>query len=565
MYIFRDEDILDLGFRQKVIREIAGAENQRRKQRGERRHELARDKTVEHVIARLESQGFSDDTVSEMRARAANVSIYKKIVKKKSRAYSAGVDRTVNNEAGEANQASTKVVQGLAKELKVNQVFRKGDEAREIHRNALVYCHPIPVATVATPDGQKSRWSMTARILHAHQFDVIPLAWDKERAGCIILSDFPAGTESMTSGRGALGYRDGNEGASNGDGVDQTIADSREDSGAGHPAFIWWTRSFHFTTDKNGAIITGTMHGDGMNPIKRMPFVELAKDQDGEYWGEGGDDLTEAAILINLLITDLASILSNQGYGQPVLIEEANTGSSQNAQKEEVPIGPRELIRIKVPQGSSVGDYKLVSTDVPADSWIKLIELYVALTLTTNNLSPRNISGKLDAVNIASGIAKMIDESESTEDLTEAQQYYAEKESEFWEIVFAWLDVLKGTERLDDALAKATSPPDGFQITPYYKQQGVVLSEQEKLDLIKKRKEIGLTLFKDLIQLDDANLTDEQALKLLEEILAERAKIRKADPTLLAAESSTTTIESDMDEAMGGEKPPATNNKPEAK
>lgn len=535
MFIFKDEDVLSLAFRQKIIREISGQENLDRKNAAIRRYEMFRDKTVDHVMKRLQDQGFKQDTLEQMRARAANVSILKKITKKKARSYVAGVDRKVVSKDGQELPEATKTIQMLAEHLKVTQVFRRGDEARELHKNALVYCHPIPVDRVATPDGLMHKWDMTARVLFAHQFDVIPLAHDKERAGCVILSDYPAGLKALGQGPGALGFVEKPDGSPGGDGQDQNIANSREDAGAGAAHFVWWTRAYHFTTDKDGKIVKGEQLGDGSNPIKQLPFVELAKDQDGEYWGDGGDDLTEAAILINLLLTDFASILSAQGYGQPVLIQGSTSG--KDAQKEEVVTGPHNLIRVTVDDNGN-GDYKLVSTDPHPDAWIRLIEVYVALTLTTNNLSPRNISGKLDANTVASGVAKMFDESESTEDLTEAQGYFACKEDHFWEILAAWIAALKPTERLEEELANAAPIPLEAEVVARFKQQGVVLSEQEKLDLIKKRKEVGLTLLKDLIKMDNPNLSDEEAQQLLQKILEERVKIKAQDPSILSSDSA---------------------------
>lgn len=563
MFIFKDEDVLDPNFRVKIIREIMGEENLRRKVQSVKRYEMFRDKTVDHVMNRLRDQGFLKDTIDQMRARASNISILKKIVKKKARSYVSGVDRKAVDKAGKDLPDVTKSVEKLAEILKVTQVFRRADEARELNRNALIYCHPIPTAQVQTPDGVMNRWTMTTRVLQAHQFDAIPSAHNRELAGCIILSDYPAGLQAMMQGRGALGYRSPPEGGSGGDGRDQEIANSRSDAGAGdRPGdvkFIWWTSSYHFTTDKDGKIVAGQQAMDLTNPIKRMPFVHVAKEQDGEFWADGGDDLSEGAILINLLLTDFAGIMSAQGWGQPVLIEEAASGQDQ---PEEVETGPHNLIRLRVKQGSSITpDYKLVSTDPHPDAWLRLIEVYVALLLTTNNLSPRNISGKLDVANLASGVAKMIDESESTEDITEAQAYFSCKEEEFWDVVQAWLAVLTPTDRLDDELAEITGIPADVEINTRFKQAGAVLSEDEKLSLILKKKQIGLTLFQDLLKLENPNLSDEEALELLGKIIEQRLSIQKQDPTLLSGAVSATIREMagpDGAEVAGGSAPNGT-------
>lgn len=546
-YIFRDEDVLSEGFRMKIIREIKSVENMKRKATMLKRFDLFRDQTLDHVMKRLQDQGFKKDTIEQLRARGSNISILKKIIKKKARAYVAGVDRDLpGQQDGTTEEQGTKGVEQVAELLNVTQVFRRADEYRELLKNCLVYCHPIPTDEVATPDGARNIWGLTTRILGAHQFDVIPSAADRECAGAVILSDYPAGLFALSSERGAKGFRDGAEGSTQGDGVDQTIANSPADAGAGGERYIWWTRKYHFTTNGDGKILPGLQQPDLANLIKTMPFVDLAKDRDGNYWGQGGDDLTEGAILVNLLLTDFAGILSAQGWGQPVL-----TGNFEKDNPDEVETGPHNLIRLYQKEGQPTPKYELVSTDPNSDAWMRMVEVYIALLLTTNNLSPRNISGKLDAASVASGIAKMIDESESTEDITEAQQYYARKEQDFWEIVARWLDVLRPTDRLTPEL-KTVPAFAGKKVNVRFKQQSTVLSDDEKLNLIKKRKEIGLTLIQDLIKMDDPHLSDQEALDKLAKILEQRAQIRAKDPTLLAAESSTTTVESDMQPGQGG-------------
>lgn len=563
-FIFQDEDVLNREFRVKIIKEITSPENVNRKKISSRRHQIFRDKTLEHVLQRLKDQGFKDSTITQMRARGSNISIYKKVIKKKARAYVSGVERTVRTKDGKIDDVATKDVQIMAELLNVTQAFRRGDEFREMTKNALLYCYPQAVSV--DPNTSLKIWTLATRVLMAHQFDAIPDAQNHEVARCIILSDYPAGLQEISQDRGVNGYRDPQEGTSGGDGFNQVIANSPSDQGAGAMRFVWWTGKFHFTTDGNGEYVRGMQMDDGRNLVGMLPFVDLFKDQDGEFWGQGGDDLTEGAILVNTLLTDMAGILSAQGWGQPVLTELARKGSEGGAPPE-VEVGPHNLIRLPIDENGNAGKFELVSTDPHTEEWLKAVEVYVALLLTTNNLSPRNISGKLDANNVASGIAKMIDEAESTEDLSEAQQYFARKEQTFWTIANRWLDALRPTGRLIEPL-KAVKPFGGELVNATFKQQGTVLSDAERQDLIKKRKEVGLTLMQELIKMDKPNLTDKEALEYLEQVLTQRKEIQAKDPTLLAAESSTTTVKTDQEiPGQGGGSPPPkpASGKPEAK
>lgn len=522
MQIFNEDQVLDLAFRANVLKEIEGKENQDRKKESLRRYNIFRDKTKPYVLEQLRKQGFKPGTIAQMEPRAANISICKKIVKKKARTYGVGVDRTLPND-----QEGTKAIQALSDYLGATQEFKKSDEYRQLSKNAALYVHPIVTGT--TPDG-KNIYGLTVRTLHSHQYDVIPDSQDHEIPRCFILSDFPAGNRQLGF-HGTYSDSDGTRYAggstyseARGDGVDQTIADSPSDSGAKDRAYVWWTKKYHFTTDSKGNFIQALTPENGSNPIKDIPLINVSMDQDGEFWAQGGEDVIDGSILINVLLTDTAAILNQQGWGQPVM-----TGQEL---KGEIVTGPHNVIELKVAEGSTVAPkYEIVSADPNTNNWIRLIELYLALMLTTNNLSPRSMQGSLESSSIASGLAKMIDESESTEDIGDAQGYYQLKEVDFWKIVAKWLDVYRETERLEPVL-QAIKAFDGSKVNAKFKAQGIVLSEIEKVDLLQKRKDLGINSMVELIKMDDPSLSDEEAEKKLLAIVQEQIKIK-----LLSGES----------------------------
>lgn len=529
--IFRDEDVLNEMFRYSIIKEIEGHENRKRKAVAYRRFEILRDKTKKYVMERLRDQGFSDDTLRVMEARASNISVAKKIVKKKARTYNSGVDRNIPGD-----EAGTLAVQELADILGVNDQFKKGDEYMQLSRNAAVYPHPvIDHFGENFEGGQRPIYSLTVRTLHPHSYDVIPDGQNRERARCFILSDFPAGDgynycgamEYVPGGRG--GHRYNGEG----DGMDQVIADTPSDDGANGKHYIWWTSKYHFTTDRFGKIILQKSPLDLQNPIGLLPPVNLAKDQDGSFWGEGGDDIIDGAILANIFLTDAASILNMQGWGQPVMI-------GNNLKDKEYKVGPQNVLELSTnPGDDSKPDFKIVSTDPHTDAWLRILEVYIALLLTTNNLSPRNIQGKLEASSISSGIAKMVDESESTEDINESQGYFIKREREFWVRVQKWLEVFRSAESLVPELE--TLPDfDGSEVNVRFKSQGVVLSEKEKLEIIELRKKLGINTMIELLKIDDPSLSDKEAEVKLRNIAKDQlikmatdeaeAEMNKEDP-----------------------------------
>jgi hypothetical protein len=512
--MFRDEEILNEDFRYAIIREIEGPENTARKAERFQRFQVFMDMTDRYVMNRLKAQGFEESTIEVMRQRRANISICKKIIKKKSRAYNAGVDRNVPGD-----DVATEAVRELSDYLGVTQAFKEADEYRNLSRNALIFPHPIIDGYADNFEGgTRPIYGMTTRVFSPHAYDIIPDSQNRERARCVILSEWPGGRQYAGAvpmeyaGGGRGGYVNSNYG---GDGVDQRIANSLTDIGAGKKQYIWWTAKYHFTTDCYGKIVTDPMKtpADLMNPIQMLPQLTIAMEQKGNYWGNGGDDVIDGSVLINVLLTDAAAILNLQGWGQPVMIGKNLKGGYR--------MGPQIMLELSYQDGEDKPEYKVVSTDPHTEMWIKLVEVYIAMLLTTNNLSPRNVSGDLNTSSLASGIAKMIDESESTDDINESQNYYVSKERQYWAIVTAWLNAFRNTEALVEQLQ--TMPEfNGDDVNTRFHSQSIVLSEKEQLEILQLRKELGIDTMVDILRRDDPSLSEEDAQAKLQKILADK-------------------------------------------
>ena len=75
MKLYSDEQLLDEGFRKKVIENLSGQKNEARKREMKKRHEVYKDMTVKWVIQKLKDERLKDSTLQLMANRAANVSI----------------------------------------------------------------------------------------------------------------------------------------------------------------------------------------------------------------------------------------------------------------------------------------------------------------------------------------------------------------------------------------------------------------------------------------------------------------------------------------------------------
>ncbi len=479
-------------------------ENIDRRNRMLKRYEIYRDNTKKWVMENLAKEQLKDSTLSAMENRASNISICRKIVNKLARCYVGGVQRITDNEQ------QMEAVENVAKIMCIDSGQKKSDRYRQLFRNSLTYIVPHMVEV----NGEKQLFEIRQKILPPYLYDVIEDPKDKERPKVVILNEFKernifrTGIREGEDGRGRGIVSDFHEG----DHIEQNIADERSDSGQEHREFIWWSDKYHFTTDSKGIVIPAKSPDDLLNPIQKLPFINVAEDQDGEFWAEGGDDLIDGSVLINALLTDMNAIAYTQGWGQMVI-----TGT--NIPKE-IRGGPHNALRLEHDADAPVPTVTYANSNAPMDTWMNMVEQQTALILSTNDLSPGNISAKLDPSNFASGVAMLIEQSEHTASIEDKQKLFQDVEREMWHVISKWQALLASKNSLTPELKEAGMIGDA-DVTVLFSEQKPAASEAEKLTNIKIRKELGINTMAELIMLDNSGLTlelaEEKILKIQEE------------------------------------------------
>lgn len=513
-----EADILDPAFRKKVIEEITGAENVRRKNAALRAFECYKGNTKKWVVEQL-SHEFDEETVVQMQSRATNISVLRKVANKLGQTYTNGVDRTLEDDDSTPDKPSEakKAIDEMSKAVCLNKKQEKADRYYEVFRNALVQI--IPTRNFRESEEGGDKYDLSVRVLPPHFYDVIEDDENPEVARVVILTEF---TEKNTGEFKVLASETGRESGAvslptafdKGDGIEQTIAESPDDdAGRQNREFIWWSDNYHFTTDKNGVLIKDKSPDDNANPIARLPFVFYAGDQDGSFFADGWQDKVDGAILINVALTDMHCIAMVQGWGQPVITGEKLPGKVKG--------GPHRAIMLKQETGSPESKFYYATSNPPLDQWMRMIELQCALYLSTNNLSPTTVAAKLDVQTMASGIAMMIERSESTADIQDKQGMFAEGEPETFMILAAWQKTLSERGELTEKFAQLPQI-ENVQVVPKFHTAKPVISEKEKMETIEAKKKTGLFLMKDLLKELFPELTDEAAIKKIKELLKEK-------------------------------------------
>lgn len=502
MRIKKQSEILDLQTRKILIEEIEASENKARKREAFRRYQCYKDMTNRYVAQMLLDQ-FDVSTVIEMRYAIANISIVKKVIDKLAKVYSSGADRTISDD-----QKATQTIEKLEKYLCINTEMKKTNRFLKLQKNLALYVKPCPVG---------DKWTIKLEPLNPYLYDVVEDYYDRTKPLVYILSSYTPPADSFALLDPA--YRTGTPTvAPQGNNRDEKIADTPSDQTKGEDKqYVFWSDDYHFTTNSQGEFIPNPENTKNENPFGICPITNFAIDQDGAFWALGGQDLVDGAILVNAMISNNNHIGVVQGYGQFYM-------TGENLPKT-IKVGPSKAI---------IAEYKLneqaepkmgfLSANPQLDSLKGLYESYIALLLTTNNLSTSGIATQLSGgPTMPSGIALVIDKSESIEDIQDQRQLFVDKEPETFERINAILTTYKG--KLVPELEGLSLPEnfeDNFNIK--FMDSQAIMTEAEKLGNLKLRKDLGIDSMLGLLKRDDPTLTDEQAEDKLKKILADRIK-----------------------------------------
>lgn len=505
MQITKEQDILDQKFRKMVIDSIGGQENQARKAEAYRRYLCFKDRTDMFVIDKLAKQ-FDQQTIDEMGYAMANISFVRKIIEKLARVYNAGVERTIGDK-----QEQSQELQKLEKSLQFNTQIKTTNKFLKLQRNLALYIKPCPV----TIEGEQ-KWTVKLEPLNPYLYDVLEDPHDKTKPMVYILSDYHyQKIESVPSNVSAISRASVPQPEKVAGEIKGALPD-REVEEKDNRRFIWWSENHHFTTDANGEIIKISEEDKGLNPIKELPFVNFAIDQDGEFWALGGDDLVDGAILINCILTHNQHVGVAQGYGQFWM--------SGKGLPRAIKVGPTKSIILEHTKDDPTPQLGFANANPQLDALRGLVESYIALLLTTNNLSTSAVGSQLgQSQSMPSGIAMIIDKAESMEDVQDQRQVFIDKEPAIWRKVAKWMDAYKD-HLVEDLKGIAFTEEQAKDVRLKFLDAPMIMSEKEKLENMKLRKDLGLDSMIDMIMKDNPGITRDEAEEKLRLILEGQIK-----------------------------------------
>lgn len=508
MRLTNENQLLDQGVRKKIIEEICGPENQARKQTMFNRHDMYRDNTKAYVAEVIEKEQGTN-ALSDIQFRISNLSILKTIVNKKAMIYGTRAERKVVG-GDEKMQAQIDQVIDL---LNFNSQMKKANKWEELFKNAIVQVYPFKNYVTG-------KWRIKLDVNLPYKIDAIEDENNNEQARVYIYSYFSPLTNSTSYTQpGQSGIHTGNSLGQNaqfrqGDGINQAIADSPIDSQK--KEYVWWSTKYHFTTDEKGAIINGTEAVDsGLNPVQDLPFINISTSQDGNFWAVGGDDIVDGSVLVNLFLTEIYYIAKYQGMG---LFYFFGRGVPKR-----IKVGPSQAITLDVKQDDPTPQIGFATSNPNISEYMMSIKEYISALLKTNKLEPSTVIGMENALQASSGIQELIQKSELNEAIEDNREVYRDAEPVIFKKYIKWHNYLYDRKLLDDDFEEIGRIDEKTKVTTKFCDPQVVMSESEKLDVIKKRQDLGLDSLVDSLMKDNPELVLEDAQEKAVELLKRKA------------------------------------------
>jgi hypothetical protein len=179
--------------------------------------------------------------------------------------------------------------------------------------------------------------------------------------------------------------------------------------------------------NQNGEILSDMMlqkDVDGSNPYGTTPYV-YANGSEDCVMPEVQTDNLDMAVLIPLLLTDLNYAVKFQSFSMFVAIGLKSKG---------VEISPNSIVEFdKDPGSDGASSFETIKPTVDISETLSLASSQMSLWLSTKGIRPGQIGNDLGTDKFASGISKMIDESDTYEALKEQIVIYQNFEAQFWD------------------------------------------------------------------------------------------------------------------------------------
>jgi len=489
--------------RQKLIYDMNSENNKARKQWSLRSSEVAGGRLEQYVKEALLNK-LASDSVKEMPI-VSSINIQKAIVDKKSTIYKRKPKRRFTETTPEQSDVLDLVYKDMKLDMKLNKANKN-------------YLYQDQTIGMIVPKNGK----LIARVMKMHQIDVVPASHDPESADVFILSAFDRSlyiqydTDKKDYDT-ATGYHGRSVRSTASEDQDLLIAEKYQFQKYVEK-YIVWSKDYHFMMNGLAEVLdpeTGEPYAAGQefsidNPIGILPFFEVAKDKDFEYFVRSSNSLTDFTIQFNTQLSDLSNNIHMNGYAVGVL------KAPSDMMPQNVTIGASMLLKLPTDNPELETDFEFTNPSSNISEISEAIDKFLNYFVTSEGLGGSVVNSRGDSEKASSGIDRYLMMLSKIEAHIDDYEAFKCAENDIYEIIKAWQIALAGTDQLQDKYKVTVNQESELEID-YYKPE-MIETESEQLTNIEKKLDLELMSKKQAVMQLHGIEDDEKANDLLEEI-----------------------------------------------
>ncbi len=496
-------NLLDQQQRFKLIADMKSENNKARKQWSLRSSEVSGGRMEQYVKERLLGE-LDNSSVKEMPI-VSSINIQKAICDKKATIYKKKPTRRFTDTTPE--QAD--VLDLIYKDMKIDMKLNKSNKN---------YIYQDQSIGMIVPKNGK----LICRVMKMHQIDVVPSAHDPEAAEMYILSAFDRSlyiqydTDKKDYDT-ATGYHGRSVRSTASEDQDLLVAEKYQFQKYVEK-YIVWSKDYHFMMNGLGEVInpeTGEMFEQGedvdiSNPIGMLPFFEVAKDKDFEYFVRSSNALTDFTIQFNTQLSDLSNNIKMNGYAVGIL------KAPSDMMPQNITVGAAMMLKLPTDNPDQETDFEFASPNSNISEISEAIDKFLNYFVTSEGLGGSVVNSRGDSEKASSGIDRYLMMLSKIEAHIDDYEMYRCAENDIYEIIKAWQLALAGSDQLKDKY-KVSIPVESELEIDYYKPE-MIETENEKLTNIEKKMDLELMSKKQAIMELHGIEDEDKAQDLLDEI-----------------------------------------------
>jgi len=236
-----------------------------------------------------------------------------------------------------------------------------------------------------------------------------------------------------------------------------------------------------------------------------MPFFEVAREKDFEYFVRSGYPLTDFTVQFNTALSDLQNNIKMNGYSVAVL------KAPSDLQPQNQVVGAAMLLKLPTDDPEKEIDFSFHSPNSSIGEISNATDRLLNYFVTTQGEDRGAINSAGEGEKSASGIDRFLSMVDRLHASKDDYEMFRNAEYQIYEIVKAWLEVLSGTDQLDRKYWTSTIPLESEVKVDFHKPE-MIQTEQEKIAIFEKQKELGLKSRVDMI-MEMMGIDRDQALE----------------------------------------------------